>query len=134
MAKDANFWNKVVLSHKKVFRSRFNGQIRIYRPRNARYDPTRSATSSGMLLHVEERLNRHVYVRILENAMPPSLSRIFPDHRFIFQQDNCSVHTARKVQDWFRNHNINDFCRNVCLPTPKRSTKVIEVSGAMTKY
>jgi hypothetical protein len=39
--------------------------------------------------------------------MMPSVSRIFPNFNFIFQQDNCSVHTAHRVAEWFRNNSIN---------------------------
>jgi hypothetical protein len=59
------------------------------------------------MLHVEDRLNSDVYVRILEDVMLPSVSRIFPNFNFIFQQDNCSVHTAHRVAERFRNNNIN---------------------------
>jgi hypothetical protein len=58
-------------------------------------------------LHLEDRLNSDVYVRILEDVMMPSVSRISPNFNFIFQQDNCSVHTAHKVAEWFRNNSIN---------------------------
>jgi hypothetical protein len=61
------------------------------KPRNSRYDeryvePTErsgrfsvnvwgwiSAVSPGVMLHVEERLNSGVYIRILENVMRPSV-------------------------------------------------------------
>jgi hypothetical protein len=54
------------------------------------------------MLHIEDRLNSYVYVRILEDVMLPSVSRIFPNFNFIFQQDNCSVHTAHRIAEWFR--------------------------------
>jgi hypothetical protein len=40
----------------------------------------------------------------LKAVMMPSVSRIFPNFNFIFQQDNCSVHTAHRVAEWFRNN------------------------------
>jgi arsenate reductase-like glutaredoxin family protein len=36
-----------------------------------------------------------------------SVQIAYPNNDFTFQQDNCSVHTARKVTEWFENHNIN---------------------------
>jgi hypothetical protein len=36
--KDEVFWYKVVFSDEKVFQSRSNGRIRVYRSRNCRYD------------------------------------------------------------------------------------------------
>ncbi|KAH0814939.1 hypothetical protein GEV33_007852 [Tenebrio molitor] len=53
-----------------------------------------------------ERLTSDVYIRILEDVMIPSVTRIIPNN-FIFQQENCSVHTARRVRAWIENHNIN---------------------------
>jgi hypothetical protein len=106
------------------------------RPRNSRYDeryvePTErfgrfsvdiwgwiSAVSPGVMLHVEERLNSVVYIRILENVMRPSVTRVYPNQNFIFQQDNCSVHTSHRVATWFQDQNIN------VLAWPSRSPDV----------
>jgi hypothetical protein len=49
---------------------------------------------------LEDRLNSDVYVRILEDVMMPLVSRIFPNFNFIFQQDNCSMHSAHRVAEW----------------------------------
>jgi hypothetical protein len=74
-----------------------------------------SVGSPGVMLHIEERLNSNVYIRILENVMVPSVERIFPNNNFIFQQDNCPVHTAHRVREWFADRNIN------VLDWPRRS-------------
>jgi hypothetical protein len=52
------------------------------------------------MLSLEDRLNSDVYVRILEDVMMPLVSRIFPIFNFIFQQDNCSMHSAHRVAEW----------------------------------
>jgi hypothetical protein len=39
--------------------------------------------------------------------MVPSVQMAYPNNNFIFQQDNCSIHTAHRVTEWFENHNIN---------------------------
>jgi hypothetical protein len=70
------------------------------------------------MLHVEERLNSVVYIRILENVMRPSVTRVYPNQNFIFQQDNCSVHTSHRVATWFQDQNIN------VLDWPSRSPDV----------
>ncbi|KAH0810911.1 hypothetical protein GEV33_011880 [Tenebrio molitor] len=44
---------------------------------------------------------------ILENVMRPSVTRVYPNQNFIFQQDNCSVHTSHRVATWFQDQNIN---------------------------
>jgi transposase len=38
LAKDNAFWSRVVFSDEKVFQSSHNGRVRVYRPRNSRYD------------------------------------------------------------------------------------------------
>jgi hypothetical protein len=121
LARDDAFWAQVIFSDEKVFQSCPNGRLKVYRPRNSRYDKPYvqttersnrfwawiSVDSPGVMLHVEDRLNSDVYVRILEDVMLSSVLRIFPNFNFIFQQDNCSVHTAHRVADWFGNNNIN---------------------------
>jgi hypothetical protein len=71
LAKDDVFWSKVVFSDEKVFQSCSNGRIRVYRPRNCRYDekyvdhggdrsgrfPVNmwawiSSTSPGVMIHI----------------------------------------------------------------------------------
>jgi hypothetical protein len=37
----------------------------------------------------------------------PSVEPHFANNNFIFQPDNCSVHTAHRVAAWFQDHNIN---------------------------
>jgi hypothetical protein len=121
---DSDFWNRMIFSDEKVFQSFSNGRLRVYRPRNSRFEDPYiqetdksghfsvniwawiSAGSPGVMLHVVERLTSDVYIRILEDVMIPSVTRIIPNN-FIFQQENCSVHTARRVRAWIENHNIN---------------------------
>jgi Mn-dependent DtxR family transcriptional regulator len=38
LAKDNAFWSRVVFSDEMVFQSSHNGRVRLYRPRNSRYD------------------------------------------------------------------------------------------------
>jgi hypothetical protein len=66
-----------------------------------------SAVIPGVMLCVENRLNSNEYIGILENVMPPSVTIVYPDANFIFQQDNCSIHTAHAVAAWFQEQNIN---------------------------
>jgi hypothetical protein len=119
----------VAFSVEKVFQSCSNGRIRVYRPRNCRYDEKYvehggdrsgrfsvnmwawiSTTSPGVMIHIEERLNSEIYIRILENIMVPSVHQVFPNFDIIFQQDTCRIHTARRVTTWLRNHiNVIDW-------------------------
>jgi hypothetical protein len=70
------------------------------------------------MLHVEEWLNSGIYIRILENVMRPLVTRVYPNQNFIFQQDNCSVHTSHRGATWFQDQNIN------FLDWPSRSPDV----------
>ena len=38
--------------------------------------------------------------------MLPSVSEHFPDQNFIYQQDNCPVHNAAIITEWFDQQNI----------------------------
>jgi hypothetical protein len=69
-----------------------------------------SVESPGVILHVEERLTTsavYTRIRILENVLLPSVEPHFPNNNFIFQHDNCSIHTAHRVAAWVQDHNIN---------------------------
>jgi hypothetical protein len=56
------------------------------------------------MVQVETRFNRDSYMGILENLMLPSVIRTYAN--FVFQQDNCPVHTVQRVTAWFQNHNV----------------------------
>jgi transposase len=38
--------------------------------------------------------------------MIPSVEHLYPNNSFIYQQDNCPVHTANIVRNWFENNNV----------------------------
>jgi hypothetical protein len=68
------------------------------------------------MIHVEERLTSNVYIRVLEDVMLPSVEDVYPNGEFIFQHDNCSVHTAHRVVEWCENNNINVLNWPSCRP------------------
>ena len=45
------------------------------------------------------------YIETLENYLLPFFDR-FPEEKFIFQQDNASVHTSKKTKKWFEEQKI----------------------------
>lgn len=47
--------------------------------------------------------------------MLPSVEQLYPENNYIFQQDNCPVHTANIVTQWIQNANIET------LPWPSNS-------------
>lgn len=133
MGQNENFWNTVIFSDEKTFQSGYNGKIRVYRPKNTRFDEQYvseknksgrfsvnmwawiSAQGPGVLWHIEERLNSIEYIRILENIMAPSVSQLFPEG-YIFQQDNCSIHRSHLVTEWFDANNIHVLNWPSCSP------------------
>ncbi|MBJ5464094.1 transposase, partial [Salmonella enterica subsp. enterica serovar Derby] len=55
----------------------------------------------GPLVPVVGNMNSAMYVDILDNDALPTLWQYFGEGPFLFQQDNCSIHTSRLVQPWF---------------------------------
>jgi transposase len=45
------------------------------------------------------------YIKILEHYFLPTIAEIKPD--FVFMQDNCSVHKAAIVEQWFETKKVN---------------------------
>lgn len=136
------FWTMVVFTDEKVFQSTYNGQIRVYRPDNTRFDerytsdlafrPGRfsvnvwgwiSAHGLGICWRLEGRFNAEHYVSVLEDIMLPSVGQIYPNNSFVFQHDNCPVHTANAVREWFRRNNIE------VLPWPAYSPDINPVEN-----
>lgn len=132
------FWNNVVFTDEKVFQSCNDGHIRVYRPANTRFHEryvsprNRSGRFSvnvwawisvhgpGVAWRImgNGRFNGQVYRDILENVMLPSVEQLYPNNTFIYQQDNCPIHTARIITQWFGNNNIE------LLPWPSRSPDI----------
>lgn len=124
VAVDDNFWNNIIFTDEKTFQSTRNGPIRVYRPPNSRFEEEYvnhaagnrfgvnmwawiSALGPGVLWHIDGTLNSETYITILNDIMLPSVSLLYPNNRqFVFQQDNCPVHTANVVQDWFMQNNV----------------------------
>lgn len=119
-----NFWNNVIFTDEKIFQSSNSGRLRVYRPRNSRFQeryvtPTNKSGrfsvnvwawicvhGAGVAWRCEGRFNSQTYLNILENIMLPSVTEMYPDNNFIFQQDNCPVHTAGIIRQWFATNNI----------------------------
>lgn len=142
------FWRNVIFSDEKIFQSTFNGRIRVYRPPNCRYDENYtqkrnasgrfsvnvwawiSANGAGVCWNIGGTLNSNTYLQILDNVFLPSVTIMFEQNNFIFQQDNCPVHTARIIKNWFEENNI------ACLPWCSRSpdlNPIENVWGYMVK-
>ena len=49
-----------------------------------------------------------MYLSIFAEHVHPFMETVFPDGCGLFQQDNAPFHKAKKVQEWFEEHN-NEF-------------------------
>lgn len=121
---DADFWRNVIFSDEKIFQSHNDGGIRVYRPPRSRFNENYIAPNDrsgrfsvnvwawmsmeglGVCWNIDGRLNSRKYLEILDNVMLPSVRQRFPDDNFIFQHDNCSVHTANCVRSYLDENNV----------------------------
>lgn len=55
----------------------------------------------GPLVRVIGNMNSEMYVDILDNSALPTLWQYFGGGPYLFQQDNCSIHTSKLSQTWF---------------------------------
>lgn len=99
-----DFWRKVVFTDENFFQSSNNCRLRVYRPRNQRFQQEYvhhcknsgrfsvhvwgwfSSDGVGVLHVIDGRLNGPKYVEVLNDVMLPSVRQRFPDDEFIFQQ------------------------------------------------
>ena len=99
---NAEFWNSVIFSDEKTFQSSNNGRLRVYRPRNSRFDenytlPTNtsgrfsvnvwawiSVHEPGVCWKIDGRFTAINYINILENIMLPSVSQLYGQN-FVYQ-------------------------------------------------
>lgn len=135
------FWHNIVFSDEKVFQSSYNGNIRVYRPPLSRFEEryvaprNRSGRFSvnlwvwicvhgpGVLWRIDGRFNAQTYRELLDNIMLPSVNQMYPGNNFIFQQDNCPVHTAAVIRQWFAENNVE------LLPFPAHSADLNPVEN-----
>lgn len=131
-----DFWERVVFTDEKIFKSTSDRRkFLVYRPENSRFDPQYthtiknsgrfslnmwgwfSARGLGVFWRIDGRFNSEKYIDILNDVMLPSVA-LLHEENFIYQQDNCPVHTANVVETWFRDRNIQ------VLPWPSNSPDI----------
>ena len=84
-----------------------------------------SANGVGKLHKVDGTINSDHYNKILKFCAVPSFKHLHPNGNCVFQQDNASCHTSKKVKKWFEDNNIE------VMPWPGNSPDAnpIEIVG-----
>ena len=59
----------------------------------------------GPAIHVDVTLTRTTYLSIVADHVHPFMEMVFLDGCGLFQQVNAPCHKAKKVQEWFEEHN-----------------------------
>jgi hypothetical protein len=114
-------WNKVLFSDESPFVIRFNGKKRVWRRHNERYHAKAMKGSFkhdskinvwgcfcghgvGQLHRIHGIMDSKVYIKILDNVMMPSKTKLFKRKPYFFQQDNDPKHksklTMEHMVDW----------------------------------
>lgn len=112
-------WGRVIFSDETTISTDYYGRPGVYREPGSRFNRKHihqrrrsgrisvpvwgwcSRDGAGVIERIYGRLNTAKYLHILENVFLPSARVRYPEGTLLFQQDNCSVHTAAVVQDWF---------------------------------
>ena len=59
----------------------------------------------GYAYSIDGRMYGELFIQILDDELQESLAHYSKSHQdIIYQQDNDSKHTCKKVQEWFKNH------------------------------
>ncbi|RCN25782.1 hypothetical protein ANCCAN_28503 [Ancylostoma caninum] len=128
-------WSEVLWSDESKYMLFGSDGIKwIRRPDSKRYDPKYllptvkhgggsclvwgcfSARGMGPLYHIQGTMDRHVYIDIFENVMPP-YARQSLQPGFIYQEGNDPKHRSKDVQAWFNHHQVTLLTGPVNLPT-----------------
>jgi len=111
-------WDRVIFIDKSTFTSANDGSVLVYIPQGQRYNPQYMSTckrsgrvpvncwgwisheGAGILHRIEGHLDSLQYQHILQNVMVPSVQMLYPEGMIHLQQDHCSIHDSRVVQEW----------------------------------
>ena len=78
-----------------------------------------AANGVGCLHRISGIMDQKVYKNILVHQMKPSAAKLFPQKKFVFQQDNDPKHTARSIKKYFKNQDAAGKFET--LPWPSQS-------------
>lgn len=66
-----------------------------------------SAAGPGELEYIPPRANSSTYIEVLRDVMLPTVRNVYPADEckeITFVQDNCPIHRASTVREWFNEH------------------------------
>ncbi|CAF2060967.1 unnamed protein product [Rotaria magnacalcarata] len=124
LAKDDEFWAKVIFTDEKTFSSEGHSKRHCWRLRETRYEEKNICESQrsgrinvgmlgwisglgiGELTEVNGRFTSEQYIEILEEVMLPSVrAMVVPEPENIyFVQDRSPIHTSGVVKQWLVQH------------------------------
>jgi hypothetical protein len=116
-------WRRVIWTDESPFVLRYNGRKLVWRRHNERYIPECTsgtvkhekkimvwgafcAHGVGHLNRIQGIMDQQVYRQLLIHHFVPSATQLFPDGKFLFQQDNDPKHTAGTVKQYIVNRGI----------------------------
>jgi transposase len=116
-------WNSVLFSDESKITLRWQGQRLVWRRQNERLLPEcmngtvkhdksvmvwgcLCAKGVGDLSIINGKMKAVDYKNILTTQMIPNAHKLFGENTFIFQHDNCKVHTAKVVKKFLQDSNI----------------------------
>lgn len=118
-------WETTIFTDEKSFKSCQKGRLHLWRKNNTRWSEGNvrpntesgrisvnmwgwiSAQGPGELSFISTRANSVNYVEVLNDIMLPTVRNIYPAedlNEISFVQDNCPIHRASIVREWFSNH------------------------------
>ena len=56
---------------------------------------------------LDGRVDSSKYIRLIKHRIKPYLNLRFKDSNYVFQLDNCKVHTSKAIMKYFKSAQIN---------------------------
>lgn len=117
-------WQSVIFSDESPFTLRYEGRRKVWRRDNERFHKKCTVGTIkhdkrinvwgcfayhgvGTLSRIIGNMNADMYVKILDNDLRASATKLFGNQNWIFQQDNDPKHTSKKCKDYLATYNFN---------------------------
>ena len=126
IAQPQEFWNRCIFTDESKFNIHFSdGHIRIFREINKEYEVRNlkgtvkhgggsvmvwgcmSASGVGNLVFIDGIMDHKVYIKLLQDNLGPSVTKLGLEDSYIFTQDNDPKHRAWNTRMYLLHKNIN---------------------------